>query len=169
MNVDSLLLRYRRLVVVLLFLLVILVATVSTSYAQAGVRHTVRRGEYLALIARQYGTTVQAILNANPGIKNPNVIYSGTVLAIPVSAAPGQPQGPPQGTIQIGAPPQPGQPRQPASAPAPTGCRAQHLIRYGDNLIRLGQHYGVSPFAIAEANRIYNLNHIFAGQSLCIP
>jgi len=169
MNVDSLLLRYRRFVVVLLFLLVMLPASVSTSYAQTGVKHTVRQGEYLALIARQYGTTVQAILSANPGIKNPNLIYSGTVLAIPVSAAPGQPQGQPQGTIQIGAPAQPSQPRQPTSTPAPTGCRVQHLIRYGDNLIRLGQQYGVSPFAIAEANRIYNLNHIFAGQHLCIP
>ena len=165
MNVNSLPLRYYKSIVVFLFLLVVLLASVSTSYAQAGVQHTVRRGEYLALIARQYGTTVQAILNANPGIKNPNLIYSGTVLAIPVSGAPGQPQG----TIQIGAPAQPRQPSQPASAPARTGCRVQHLVRYGDNLIRLGQHYGVSPFAIAEANRIYNLNHIFAGQYLCIP
>jgi nucleoid-associated protein YgaU len=162
MNVNSLPLRYYKSIVVFLFLLVVLLASVSTSYAQTGVQHTVRRGEYLALIARQYGTTVQAILNANPGIKNPNLIYSGTVLVIPVSATPGQPQG----TIQIGAP---AQPSQPAAQPVRAGCRVQHLVRYGDNLIRLGQHYGVSPFAIAEANRIYNLNHIFAGQYLCIP
>lgn len=162
MNVDSLPYRYRKSIVVLLLLLLLL-ASVSTTYAQTGsARHTVRRGEYLALIARQYGTTVQAILNANPGIKNPNLIYSGTVLVIPASAAPGQPQG----TIQLGPV---AQPSQPVSQPARAGCRFQHFVRYGDNLIRLGRHYGVSPFAIAEANRIYNLNRIFAGQYLCIP
>lgn len=152
--------------VVLLVLLVLLLASASTSYAQTGgVQHTVRRGEYLAVIARQYGTTVQAILSANPSITNPNLIYSGTVLVIPVSPTSGLPQG----TIQISAPAQPSQPAQPASQPARSGCRVQHYVRYGDNLIRLGQQYGVSPFAIAEANSIYNLNRIFAGQSLCIP
>ncbi|HEX6384379.1 MAG TPA: LysM peptidoglycan-binding domain-containing protein [Anaerolineae bacterium] len=165
MNVENLPLRYRKPVVVLLILLVVLMASVSTSYAQTGVQHTVRRGEYLAVIAQQYGTTVQAILSANPSITNPNLIYSGTVLVIPVSAASGRPQG----TIQISAPAQPSQPAQPASQPARSGCRVQHYVRYGDNLIRLGQQYGVSPFAIAEANSIYNLNRIFAGQSLCIP
>lgn len=163
MNVNTLPFHFRKSGVVLLALLLLLLVSASTGYAQENTtRHTVRRGEYLALIARQYGTTVQAILNANPSIKNPNLIYSGTVLVIPVSA----PGGPPQGTIQLSPP---AQPAQPVSQPARTSCRFQHLIRYGDNLIRLGQHYGVSPFAIAEANRIYNLNHIFAGQYLCIP
>jgi hypothetical protein len=36
-------------------------------------------------------------------------------------------------------------------------------------MIQIGNQYGVSPFVIAEANQIFNLNRIFAGQVLCIP
>lgn len=49
------------------------------------VNHTVGRGETMYRIALQYGVTVQAISQANE-IDNPNVIYSGQVLVIPVPA-----------------------------------------------------------------------------------
>jgi lysozyme len=42
----------------------------------------VKRGDWLASIARQYGTTVSALVRAN-GIFNPNVIYVGQRLCIP--------------------------------------------------------------------------------------
>lgn len=45
-----------------------------------GVNHIVQPGEYLAVIARNYGTTVQNILWANPQITNPNRIYPGQVI-----------------------------------------------------------------------------------------
>jgi LysM repeat protein len=51
--------------------------------APAPVLHTVQPGEWLSAIARQYGVTVSAILAAN-NIANPNVIYRGQVLIIPV-------------------------------------------------------------------------------------
>ncbi len=45
--------------------------------------YTVKPGETLASIAWQFGTTVQAIASYN-GIPNPNYIYRGQVLNIPV-------------------------------------------------------------------------------------
>jgi hypothetical protein len=59
----------------------------------------------------------------------------------------------------------------PAYPPTPQGpyCRYHHYVTYGQNLINLGYYYGVSPYAIAEANSIYNLNYIYSGQHLCIP
>ncbi len=45
--------------------------------------HTVRWGQTLSGIAWYYGTTVQAIMYANPSITNPNLIYAGQVLCIP--------------------------------------------------------------------------------------
>jgi len=42
-------------------------------------------------------------------------------------------------------------------------------VRYGETLTRIGYMYGVSIWAIAAANHIYNLNLIYAGQVLCIP
>jgi len=53
-------------------------------------------------------------------------------------------------------------------SPAP-GCARTHVVQYGQNLLRIGQSYGVSPWSIAAANGIYNLNVIYAGQRLCIP
>ncbi|MCA9919187.1 MAG: LysM peptidoglycan-binding domain-containing protein [Anaerolineales bacterium] len=44
--------------------------------------HTVQPGETLTAIARQYGVTVQAIVDANQ-ISNPDRVTAGTVLTIP--------------------------------------------------------------------------------------
>jgi len=54
--------------------------------------HIVKQGEYLKLIAVRYGTTVDAIL-CNNNIRNPNLIYPGQRLRIPVSCGGGTPIG----------------------------------------------------------------------------
>jgi LysM repeat protein len=46
--------------------------------------YIVGRGDYLAAIARRFGTTVQAISSAN-NILNPNLIYPGQQLRIPIA------------------------------------------------------------------------------------
>jgi len=45
--------------------------------------HPVLWGQTLSGIAWYYGTTVQAIMAANPSITNPNLIYAGSTLCIP--------------------------------------------------------------------------------------
>jgi LysM repeat protein len=45
--------------------------------------HYVLWGQTLSGIAWYYGTTVQAIMTANPSITNPNLIYAGSTLCIP--------------------------------------------------------------------------------------
>ena len=47
---------------------------VAKTKAVTAVYHTVKKGENLTLIAKKYGTTVNAILKLNPSIKNANVI-----------------------------------------------------------------------------------------------
>jgi len=46
-------------------------------------RHLVQWGQTLSGIAWYYGTTIQAIMYANPIIINPNLIYAGSTLCIP--------------------------------------------------------------------------------------
>lgn len=118
--------------------------------------HVVQPGEYISQIARAYGVTPQAIIAANPQVTNPNLIFPGQVLVIPLC---GTPVPPPQ------PPPQP-TPVPPPPAPA---CRWFHTVLPGQTLLSISRLYGVSPFVIAQANGIFNLNLIYAGSTLCIP
>lgn len=44
---------------------------------------TIQKGQTLSGIAKQQGTTLDALLKANPTIKNPNLIYAGSSLNLP--------------------------------------------------------------------------------------
>lgn len=46
-------------------------------------KHTVKRGDTLYKISKEYGVTIGDIMNANPIIGNPDLIVSGWVLNIP--------------------------------------------------------------------------------------
>ncbi|MBL8133553.1 MAG: LysM peptidoglycan-binding domain-containing protein [Anaerolineae bacterium] len=131
----------------LMLLLVLLATAVSPASASGTVEHIVDRGETLSSIARHYHTSVPAILAANPSIWNPNVLWAGMRLQIPT----GDHQPPPPPPTHPGG-----------------GC-SWYVVRYGDTLTGIAAWYGVSPWAIAQLNGIYNLNHIYAGMYLQIP
>jgi LysM repeat protein len=117
--------------------------------------HTVKPGETLFCIGRAYGVDPQAIAVRN-GIVNPGLIYVGQVLAIPNA-----PRLLPSGPVcqrQFGG-----------ATPIPSTCRLYHTVVWGENLYRISLRYGVSMWAVAEANHILNLHYIRAGQALCIP
>jgi LysM repeat protein len=59
----------------------------AVPHASSGLDHTVAPGETLGLIAPTYGTSIEAIVDAN-GLADPNRIISGQVLTIPESASP---------------------------------------------------------------------------------
>jgi putative chitinase len=115
--------------------------------------HVVKPGETIYCIARAYGVDPWAIAAYN-GITNPNLIYSGQVLAIPNAYA-ALPAGP---TCAAQCP-----------APPACTCTAYHTVVTGNNLYRISLYYGVSMWRIAQCNAIYNLNYIRVGDVLCIP
>ena len=49
--------------------------------------HTIERGESLSQIASAHSVSVDALIAANPQIKNPDIIYPDDVLNIPTNAA----------------------------------------------------------------------------------
>jgi len=116
--------------------------------------HTVQPGETLYCIGRAYGVDPYAIASQN-GILNPNIIHAGTTLAIPNA-----PRALPAGRVC---------PAQFDDGELPSACRWHHTVAAGENLYRISLRYGVSMWAIAEANNITNLNYIRIGQVLCIP
>ena len=44
-----------------------------------------------------------------------------------------------------------------------------HIVQWGETLYSIGRWYGVSPWAIAQANGLVNPNYIRYGQRLVIP
>lgn len=122
--------------------------------------YTVQPGDYLAKIARQFNTTVSAIVAAN-NIPNPNLIFPGQQLVIPTGGT-----TPPPATSVPATPPP-----QATSVPVtpPPGGQTIHVVQYGETLSSIARRYGTTTTAIAQANGIVNPNLIFVGQQLIIP
>lgn len=145
-KVQALLSRYKLVWVVLLCAMALLFFSAATTHAApanaCGGYHYVQKGETLYSISKWYGVPIQAMMQANPSIPHPSLIYAGTYLYIP--CGPGDP-----GTGG--------------------GCRYLHYVAWGQTLNEIALHYMVSPYAIAQANGITDLDLIYAGESLCIP
>lgn len=58
-------------------------STTPTSTQQQYTTYTIKSGDTLTKIAREYGTTIEKILQANPYVTNRNLIYTGKTLQIP--------------------------------------------------------------------------------------
>lgn len=72
---------------------------------------TIQKGQTLSGIAKQQGTTVDALLKANPNIKDPNLIYAGSSLNLP--GAPASPVVAPKASVPT--PPAPVTPSSPVT------------------------------------------------------
>ncbi len=104
--------------------------------------HTVRRGEALYAIAARYGTTIQAIVQANR-LANPNYIYAGQRLIIPGG-----------GSSNSGA--------------SQSGSGWTYTVRRGDTLSGIAARNGTTVAAIMQANGLRSYI-IYSGQRLVIP
>ena len=119
------------------------IPTGSPPPSSSGV-HIVRPGENLFRIALRYGMTAQTLAAAN-GIVNPNRVYVGQRLIIP------------------------GHGNTPSTPTQPTPSGQTYTVRRGDTLSGIARRYGVSMWALAQANSIRNSSFIYVGQVLRIP
>lgn len=125
---------------------VIVLLLVTTAIVTAAA-YVVQPGDTLWGISRRFGTTVDAIVQAN-NIPNPNLIYVGQVLEVP------------------GAPPPQPPPTQPPQPPPTSGT---YVVQPGDTLTKIAQRFGTTVQALVQANNIANPNLIYVGQVLVIP
>ena len=98
--------------------------------------YTVKRGDNLWNLSRQYGTTVQSIAQLNQ-IQNPNLIYPGQRLRIPVN-------------MDLGT-----------STMTQNGS---YIVKRGDTLWGISRRYGVTVRYLANKNGIRNPNLIYPVQ-----
>lgn len=157
------------------------VATTAPATGAAGTV-TVGPGMTLYSIARANNLSVAELAAVN-GIKAPYSVHTGQTLRLPGGAAPAavasQHAMPPDNTAfaepsDTPIAPKPGAPA--AAKPfksgpsvADSGTGELHTVSNGDTLFSLGRKYGMSPYAIADANGLPHTAQLVMGQKVRIP
>jgi len=101
-------------------------------------------GDNLTKIAKANNTTVNELVQIN-GIKNPNLIYVGQEIKIPVAEA------------------------APAAPAAASYATTTYKIKPGDNLTKIAKEFGTTVEELVKLNNIANPNLIIAGADLIVP
>jgi LysM repeat protein len=153
--------------VVLLLTIAVLLQPAVTHAAPPGadtVVYIVKPGDTLRSIAAAHGTTINAIVRAN-NMTNPDVIYPGQRLTIPVSVG----NAPAPGGSTPAPTAVPTLPAVPTAGSSTAGASVYHTVRLGDTLEKVARAYGTTAAAIIAANGITNPDLIWVGQKLRIP
>lgn len=155
--------------------------------------YTVKSGDTLSKIAREYGTTVNNIVSLNPSITNPNLIYPGEQLAIKTtnsSIVYTVVKGDTLSQIalkyntsvsklviqnNISNPNliYPGQKIIISNGYIPSLCnecgKVLYTIKRGDTLSKIASEYDTTVNEIATLNNISNPDLIYAGSTIRVP
>ena len=114
----------------------------NENYNTETVYYTVKRGDTLWKIARQYGTTIQEIAQIN-GIQNVNLIYPGQQLRIHTNS-------------------------NVAGSEANSTGKTYYTIKRGDTLWKIARSYGTTVQNLIQWNNIKTPNLIYPGQRLIL-
>ncbi|SDL03728.1 LysM peptidoglycan-binding domain-containing protein [Natronincola ferrireducens] len=105
--------------------------------------YVIRAGDTFFAIAMRYGISLEALIAANPGV-NPDRLFIGQIICIPMK------------------PP----------SPPPTACppgTMPYVIRAGDTFYSIARRYNVSLDALIAANPGVDPDRLQIGQVICIP
>lgn len=137
--------------------------------------HRVKRGETLSLIAGRYGTSVEAVRDAN-GLKRRSMLQIGQTLMIPVSGVTASPDLAnskpaymnPTAGVDKDALTRYAQ-RASAAYVVPSGTKKiTHTVRRGDTLSEIAAMYHTSAARIRGWNNLSRRRHIYPGQKLAV-
>ena len=105
---------------------------------------TIKWGDTLSALAIKYETTVSELASLN-NIKNPNLIYAGAPLIVPIKND------------------------EDINNDNSTSGQTIYIVQRGDTLSQIAVNFGTTISAIARLNNIQNVNLIYTGQRLVIP
>jgi len=118
----------------------------------AYVKHKIRKGETLSVLARRYGTSVRSIMLMN-SLGSKRFIKAGWVLKIPTKRRYYTPSV--VSTL-------------PGKKTKASGDAFENVVRKGDSLYKIARRFSTTTNAIQTLNQL-NGNHLQTGQALQIP
>jgi LysM repeat protein len=121
--------------------------TAAPTGAVEYVEYTVKPGDWLFMVAENFGVDPQAIVDLN-GLTSDSQIQPGLVLKIPPSS---------------------GQVATPTASGTTAAGGTTHVVKPGEWVWQIARLYGVDPQAIIDANNLTNPGLIFPGMELVIP
>ncbi|GAB4518746.1 MAG: hypothetical protein OHK0046_26750 [Anaerolineae bacterium] len=134
---------------------------VNPLVAGTPVIHVVQPGESLTLIAQQYNTTVEQILQAN-NISNPNRILRGQELQIWTAQTVNE-------AVEDMLEAEAAEEDESLVAGVAPQTTITYTVQPGEHLSQIAKRYGITWTTLAEFNGITNPDRVFAGQTLVIP
>jgi murein DD-endopeptidase MepM/ murein hydrolase activator NlpD len=140
-------------------------APAAVSSKKSGATVQVNEGMTMYSIARANGVTVPQLAEAN-GIAAPYTVSKGQVLRIPgrsTAQLPVSEETPAPKVVSLVEEEQSQKPTFKLKA------KGAHVVATGDTLFSIGRKYGVSPFAIADLNKLPRDKALSVGQELSIP
>lgn len=132
---------------VFLFIICFFISLVSV---QAQVAHRIENGETLYRVARQFGISVKALMDAN-GISDPTSVKVGTVLRIPGKDGSSSPVRSSNASAQT------------------SGGASSHRVVSGDTYYSIARRYSVSVNQLLSANNRTDKTVLKVGETLTLP
>ena len=122
-------------------------------------QYTVKSGDSLSTIARQYNTTITRLLELNPTITDVNRIYVGQTLTVPTTNTTNITNT----TSQLISP-------RPASTGSTNSASKSYIVQPGDTLSTIARKFNVTLNDLLALNpTITNVNFIRVGQTINVP
>ena len=126
------------------------------------ITHRVQRGDTVAVLAQRYGSSIQAIREAN-GLDSTYLIFVGQELIIPVTTLPTATPVPTVTSVAVAT-------STPISgAPGTPGGTFTYIVQPGDSLYSIARRFNTTLSTIAQLNGIVAIHVLQIGQQLQIP
>ncbi len=140
---------------------------ISDQYPET-VTHTVAEDDTISAIALQYGSSEEAIIEANE--LTSSLIVVGQQLIVPINLPdPTETPLPPDLPTATETPVPPTETPTPTETPIPTATPVVYIVQTGDTLLDIAVAYSTTVEALLQLNGIQNPDQLAVGLVLLIP